>query len=66
MKLRQGEVLIGQGTPQVDAPAPNQTQINKSKLVKMITDGTYHNSCWMTTAQIEKMKSNKMFFSNLD
>ena len=57
VKLRQVEVLRGQGTPQVAAPAPNQTQISKSILGKMITDGTYHISCWMTTAQIEKMKS---------
>jgi len=32
----------------------------------MISSGTYYISCWMTMAQIEKMKIKKVFFSNLD
>jgi hypothetical protein len=51
---------------QVDGPSANQTEISKSKLGKMITDGTYYISCWMTMAQIKKMKTKKVFFSNLD
>ena len=48
---------------QVDGPSPNQMEISKSKLGKMITDGTYYISCWMTMAQIEKMVTNRVFFS---
>ena len=35
-------------------------------LGKMISSGTYYISCWMTMAQIEKMKTKKVFFSDLD
>ena len=51
---------------EVDAPSANQSEISKSKLGKMISSGTYYISCWMTMAQIEKMKTKKVFFSNLD
>ena len=36
------------------------------KLGKMITDGTYYVSCWMTLAQIEKVRSKKVLFSDFD
>ena len=44
----------------------NRSSISKSQLGKMISNGTYYISCWMTMAQIEKMKTKKVFFSNLD
>ena len=50
----------------VETPSANQSEISKSKLGKMISSGTYYVSCWMTTAQIEKMKTKKVFFNNLD
>ena len=50
----------------VRLPSPNRRAIPKSKLGKMISDGTYYLSCWMTMAQIEKMKSRKVIFQNLD
>mgnify|MGYP001266470350 CR=1 FL=1 len=50
----------------VDGPSANKSEISKSKLGKMISSGTYYISCWMTMAQIEKMKTKKVFFSNLD
>ena len=50
----------------VSLPAPNTKPISKSKLGKMISDGTYYLSCWMTMAQIEKMKSRKVIFQSLD
>jgi S1-C subfamily serine protease len=50
----------------VDLPNPNQRKISKSKLGRMISDGTYYLSCWMTMAQIEKMRSKKVIFQNLD
>ena len=50
----------------VKLPSPNRRAISKSKLGKMISDGTYYLSCWMTMAQIEKMKSRKVIFQNLD
>jgi serine protease Do len=50
----------------VSIPRPNRSSISKSKLGKMISGGTYYLSCWMTTAQIEKMRSKKVIFQNLD
>jgi S1-C subfamily serine protease len=50
----------------VTIPRPNGSSISKSKLGKMISGGTYYLSCWMTTAQIEKMRSKKVIFQNLD
>ena len=50
----------------VSSPNPSRSSISKSKLGKMISDGTYYLSCWMTTAQIEKMRSRKVIFQNLD
>ena len=45
---------------------PNTAPISKTKLGKMISGATYYLSCWMTTAQIEKMRSKKVIFQNLD
>ena len=50
----------------VDVPSSNKSVISKSQLGKMITDGTYYISCWMTLAQIEKVRSKKVLFSELD
>jgi S1-C subfamily serine protease len=50
----------------VSFPRANTRSISKTKLGKMISDGTYYLSCWMTTAQIEKMRSKKVIFQNLD
>jgi hypothetical protein len=49
----------------VDGPQANQDDISKTTLGKMISSGTYYISCWMTMAQIEKMQSEKVMFSNL-
>ena len=50
----------------VSLPSPNRRSISKSKLGKMISDATYYLSCWMTMAQIEKMRSKKVIFKTLD
>jgi len=50
----------------VSLRSPNTKTISKSKLGKMILDGTYYLSCWMTMAQIEKMRSEKVIFQSLD
>ena len=50
----------------VDVPSANTSPISKSQLGKMITDGTYYISCWMTMAQIEKVRSKKVLFSEFD
>ena len=39
--------------------------ISKKDLSKKATDGTAFLSFWMTTAQIENMKNQKVFFSDL-
>ena len=50
----------------VSSPNPSRSSVSKTKLGKMISDGTYYLSCWMTTAQIKKMRSKKVIFQNLD
>jgi hypothetical protein len=54
------------GSVDVSLPSPRTSSISKSKLGRMIDDGTYYLSCWMTTAQIKKMRSKKVIFQNLD
>ena len=50
----------------ISLPNPNKNEISKSELGKNISNATYYLSCWMTMAQIEKAKSNKVVFKNLD
>ena len=41
----------------------------REKLVKLIDDGTYYLSCYMTTAQVSRMKANqnnRVFFKNFN
>ena len=59
-------VLLGSAGAGYALPSPNSRSISKSKLGKMITGGTYYLSCWMTMAQIEKARSRKVIFQNLD
>ena len=42
----------------------NRASISKTALGKLISDGTYYLSCWMTITQIEKMRTKKVFFEN--
>ena len=46
--------------------SPNAKTISKSKLGKMISDGTYYLSCWMKMAQFEKIRAKKGIYSNLE
>jgi len=50
----------------IPLPKPNSASISKSKLGKIISSATYYISCWMTTAQIAKMRSQKVMFQSLD
>jgi S1-C subfamily serine protease len=50
----------------VDSPSANRSSISKSQLGKMISNGTYYISCWMTMAQIEKMKTKKVLFTDFE
>ncbi len=45
---------------------PNTEVISKRDLSKVATDGTVFLSCWMTTAQLEKMKTRKVLFTDFD
>ncbi len=44
---------------------PNRSKMKKSDLVQVMSDATYYLSCWMTMAQIKKMRSEKVIFSNV-
>lgn len=50
----------------VDSPSANKSSISKSQLGEMITEGTYYISCWMTMAQVEKLRTKKVMFENLE
>ena len=45
---------------------PNFNDIDRKELSKIATDGTVFLSCWMTMVQIEKIKTRKVLFSDLD
>ncbi len=44
----------------------NQSEMTKTKLGKMISEGTFYVSCHMTLAQIEQMRSKKVLFPDLN
>ena len=46
--------------------SPNTRTVSTEKLGQMITDGTYYLSCLMTQSQIEKMRTKKVLFNNLN
>ena len=50
----------------IKLPKPNLKPIPMSDLSEMITDGTYYLSCWMTMAQINKMRETKVIFKSLN
>ena len=50
---------------EINLPQPNINQISTKDLGKNISNSTYYLSCWMTTAQIQKLKSEKVIFKNL-
>ena len=43
---------------------PTLKKVSRSDLSKKITDGTFFLSCWMTYAQIENLKAQKVMFDN--
>jgi hypothetical protein len=49
----------------IPIPSPNVNPISMGELGEMITDGTYYLSCWMTMAQINKVRDTKVIFKNL-
>jgi len=46
--------------------APNTETVSKTTLGKTMSDATYYLSCWMTIAQIEKLRAEKVMFSSFD
>ena len=49
----------------INVPAPNTRNISRSERNKIIQGGTYYLSCWMTMAQIQRMKQKKAMFLDL-
>jgi len=50
----------------INLSTPNINPITTAQLRHLISDSTYYLSCWMTVAQIQKMRSEKVLFNNLD
>ena len=55
--------MEGNGVP---FKAPNTEVITKPDLSRIATDGTVYLTCWMTTAQIEQMRTTKVLFEDLN
>ena len=45
---------------------PNTESIPTDLLGEMVSNSTFYLSCWMTLAQIEELRSNKVLFDNLN
>ena len=56
-------LMEGNGVP---FKAPNTEVITKQDLSRIATDGTVYLTCWMTTAQIEQMRTTKVLFEDLN
>ena len=56
-------LMEGNGVP---FKAPNTEVITKQDLSRIAMDGTVFLSCWMTTAQIEKIRSTKVLFEDME
>ena len=50
----------------ISVKSPNTEVISKQDLSRLATDGTVYLTCWMTTAQIEKMRTKKVLFEDFD
>jgi len=50
----------------VNLIAPIINPITTTQLGDLISNSTYYLSCWMTVAQIQEMRSQKVLFNNLD
>ena len=50
----------------IETIEPSTKAISRTELGKKITDGTLFLSCLMTYAQIEKLRAEKVMFSDLD
>ena len=50
----------------VSFKAPNTEVPSRQDLSRQATDGTVFLSCWMTTAQIEKIRSTKVLFEDME
>lgn len=50
----------------VDLKRPNTKVLSKAALSRLATDATIFLTCWMTTAQIEQLKSRKVMFDQFD
>jgi len=46
--------------------SPNTEIVSKQELSKKATAGTVYLTCWMTTAQIQQMRTKKVLFEGLD
>ena len=55
--------MEGNGVP---FKAPNTEVPSRQDLSKQATDGTVFLTCWMTMAQVEKLRSKKVMFENLE
>ena len=63
--IKSNVVLNFLSSNQVQAKTNAQKNVTRDVIAKQITDGTYLLSCWMTMAQVEKLKERKVMFEEL-
>ena len=63
--IKSNVVLNFLSSNQVQAKTNAPKNVTRDVIAKQITDGTYLLSCWMTMAQVEKLKEQKVMFENL-
>ena len=50
----------------VSFASPNNEPLSRRELSQKVIDGTVFLSCWMTMAQVEKIRTRRVLFSDLD
>ena len=50
----------------VSFKAPNTAVPSRQELSRHATNGTFFLTCWMTMAQVEKLRSKKVMFEDLE
>jgi len=50
----------------VKLPAPNTKTVSKTTLGRTMSDAIFNPSCWMTMAQIERLRPEKLMFNSFE
>ena len=64
-----GDRYLGDMNPlasnHIGVRSPTTKTVSQAELARRVSNATYYVSCWMTRAQIRKMRAKKVIFNNL-